>query len=124
MVPSLLQLSFGVLLANVSTLSGDAISSLPEHVQLGLFDGVLARGMLNEALLDVFVEAARCSSAPSTLEQRIRQGLALFTTFFRVFCSQKHGSIDHCQLRRRLLLKLYCNHSNSQFLLTTLRSGA
>lgn len=71
MVPSLMELSFDVLLANVATLSSDAVAALPEHVQLALFEGVLARGMLNESLLDVFTEAARSSSS-SPLEQRIR----------------------------------------------------
>ena len=75
-VPSLVELSFQVLLTNVNKLSSDAVAALPEHVQLGLFDGVLGLGKLNEALLDTFMEAARCSSSssssPSPLEQRIR----------------------------------------------------
>ena len=47
-VPSLVELSFQVLLTNVNKLSSDAVAALPEHVQLGLFDGVLGRGKLNE----------------------------------------------------------------------------
>lgn len=69
--PSLMALSFEVLLAHVHTLSCGAVTSLPEHVQLGLFEGVLARGKLTERLLDVFVEAARRSES-EPLARRIQ----------------------------------------------------
>ena len=72
-VPTLMSLSFEVVLANVSALSGDALATLPEHVQLGLFEGVLARGALNESILEVFVHAA---ATAATLAQRI-EGLNL-----------------------------------------------
>ena len=61
--PSLVELSFGTLLANVASLSGEALASLPEHLQISLFEGVLARGMLNEHILDAFHRAARDNDA-------------------------------------------------------------
>lgn len=57
--PSLQELSFQSLLANVGSLTSAHVSSLPEHVQLTLFDGVLAKGALNENVLRVFQQAAR-----------------------------------------------------------------
>jgi hypothetical protein len=67
--PSLQALSFDALLANVSSMTGEHVSALPEHVQLELFEGVLARGALNETVLGIFQEAAR-KCAP--LAARIR----------------------------------------------------
>ena len=67
--PSLQALSFDALLANVSSMMGEHVSALPEHVQLELFEGVLARGALNETVLGIFQEAAR-KCAP--LAARIR----------------------------------------------------
>lgn len=61
--PSLVELSFETLLANVASLSGEALASLPEHLQISLFEGVLARGMLNEHILDAFHRAARDNDA-------------------------------------------------------------
>ena len=67
--PSLQALSFDALLANVVSMTGEHVSALPEHVQLELFEGVLARGALNETVLGIFQEAAR-KCAP--LAARIR----------------------------------------------------
>ena len=67
--PSLQELSFASLLGNVNYLTGAHVSSLPEHVQLELFEGVLARGALNEKVLRTFQEAAR---ACPTLAARIQ----------------------------------------------------
>lgn len=67
--PSLQELSFASLLGNVNSLTGAHVSSLPEHVQLELFEGVLARGALNEKVLRTFQEAAR---ACPTLAARIQ----------------------------------------------------
>ena len=61
--PSLVELSFETLLPNVASLSGEALASLPEHLQISLFEGVLARGMLNEHILDAFHRAARDNDA-------------------------------------------------------------
>jgi hypothetical protein len=51
--PTLLELSFQVVLARMSIHppSAAAMSSLPEHVVLELFEGVMAKGMLNEQIL-------------------------------------------------------------------------
>ena len=66
---SLFELCFGVLLKNVPNISPVELSSLPEHVLLELFDGILVRGMLNEQTLELFVKA---SVTTKTLEERIR----------------------------------------------------
>ena len=57
--PSLVELSFETLLANVASLSGEALASLPEHLQISLFRGVLAKGKLDEHILVAFHRAAR-----------------------------------------------------------------
>ena len=69
-LPSLQALSFDALLTNVASMTGEHVSALPEHVQLELFEGVLARGALNETVLDIFQQAAR-KCAP--LAARIRR---------------------------------------------------
>ena len=55
--PSLVELSFETLLANVASLSGEALASLPEHLQISLFEGVLAKGKLDEHILAAFHRA-------------------------------------------------------------------
>ena len=61
--PSLVELSFETLLANVASLSGEALASLPEHLQISLFEGVLAKGKLDEHILAAFHRAARDNDA-------------------------------------------------------------
>jgi len=70
--PSLQELSFDAVLTHVSSLTGDHVSSLPEHFQLELFEGVLARGALNENVLCIFQEAARKCAPLATRIKSLR----------------------------------------------------
>ena len=73
--PSLQALSFDALLANVVSMTGEHVSALPEHVQLELFEGVLARGALNETVLGIFQEAATLPSLEIKYLLKFQEGV-------------------------------------------------
>ena len=50
----------------------EALVGLPEDFILALFEGILARGMLNEAIFDTFEEVAQ-RGGNGRLEERIRE---------------------------------------------------
>ena len=68
--PPLLELSLCCILDHVSKISFKFLDALPDHLLLELFEGVLARGKLNERLLDQFQAVARKSEV---LAQRIEE---------------------------------------------------
>jgi|Transcript_8540 hypothetical protein len=59
--PTLLQLSFDVLLSHVQDLTPEQMDALPEDVQMNLFEGVLFQGKLNVQILQLFVVASRAT---------------------------------------------------------------
>ena len=67
--PSLVELSFETLLANVASLSGEALASLPEHLQISLFEGVLAKGS-STSTSSPRSTAPRATTTPSCGESR------------------------------------------------------
>ena len=52
--PSLVEISFETVLVNIQRIPSEALETLPEQFVTELFEGVLARGMLNEPIFDTF----------------------------------------------------------------------
>tara|TARA_B100000768_G_scaffold179700_1_gene197959 strand:- start:278 stop:556 length:279 start_codon:yes stop_codon:yes gene_type:complete len=67
--PSLVEISFETLLVNIQRIPSEALETLPEQFVTELFEGVLARGMLNEPIFDTFELVAKTNER---LDERIR----------------------------------------------------
>ena len=70
--PSLVEISFETVLVNIQRIPSEALVGLPDDFILALFEGILARGMLNEAIFDTFEEVAQ-RGGNGRLEERIRE---------------------------------------------------
>ena len=70
--PSLVEISFETVLVNIQRIPSEALVGLPEDFILALFEGILARGMLNEAIFDTFEDVAQ-RGGNGRLEERIRE---------------------------------------------------
>ena len=67
--PSLVEISFETVLVNIQRIPSEALETLPEQFVTELFEGVLARGMLNEPIFDTFELVAKTNER---LDERIR----------------------------------------------------
>jgi hypothetical protein len=78
--PSLVEISFETVLVNIQRIPSEALETLPEQFVTELFEGVLARGMLNEPIFDTFELVAKTNER---LDERIphtqHQASASFT---------------------------------------------
>ena len=51
--PSLVEISFETVLVNIQRIPSEALVGLPDAFILALFEGILARGMLNLSLIHI-----------------------------------------------------------------------